>query len=134
MSQTLYWLSNDNLHLILKKTYHQQRSDIIRHKPGLVDHAYEGAGNWRILMSSRLTWPTQSFLNGIWSSQNKHYRVILYWKDKNSKLTYPKFFALCTICHQMCYFGITLFSNNSTHMMNQRHQFDLKRKIKQNWF
>lgn len=52
---------------------------------------------------------------------------------KIPKFTYPEFFSLCTICHQMCYFWIKVFSNNSTHVMDQCHQSDLKRKIKQHW-
>lgn len=46
---------------------------------------------------------------------------------KIPKFTYPEFFSLRTICHQMCNFRIKVFSNNSTHMMNQRHQSDLKK-------
>lgn len=49
---------------------------------------------------------------------------------KIPKFTYPEFFSLCTICHQMCNFWIKVFSNNSTHVMNQCHQSDLKRKCK----
>lgn len=44
------------------------------------------------------------------------------------KLTYSEFVSLRGVSHQMCNFRAEVFPNNSTHMMNQSHKLNLKKK------
>lgn len=42
------------------------------------------------------------------------------------KLTYSEFVSMCWVCHQMSNFWAKVPSNNSTHVMNQGHELNLK--------